>query len=249
MLLAVAIAFCNAVLSTAGVTSFVPTATILLIGWVVIELSTTLLVCTPSTVDTSVRIVRSPLTPSRTTFVWPLGRVSSFCSIVSKGTTSLVTFSSGFSTIGTLGPSSGVALCSGAGVTSFVPTATILLTGWVVIELSTTLLVWTPSTVDTSVRIVRSPLTPSRTTFVWPLGRVSSFCSIVSKGTTSLVTFSSGFSTVGTLGPSSGVVLYSGWGCGFGCGVGLFGFVGFVGFSGTVGFTWLGRVFKSLCVK
>ena len=209
----------------------------------VIELSITLLVCTPSTVDTSVKIVRSPLTPSRITLVWPLGRVSSFCSIVSKATASFVTFNSGFSTMATFGPSSGVVLCSGVGgVTSLVPTATILLTGWVVIELSITLLVCTPSTVDTSVKIVRSPLTPSRITLVWPLGRVSSFCSIVSKATTSLVTFSSGFSSTRTFLPSVGVVLCSGWAWG----VGFDGFVGFVGAIELVEFVGVGKAFRSL---
>ena len=58
---------------------------------------------------------------------------------------------------------------------------------------------------------------------VSPLGRFSSFCSIVSKGTTSVETLSSGLFSTRTLSPVSGVVLCStsGLGVGVGCGLGV----------------------------
>ena len=106
----------------------------------------------------------------------------------------------------------GVGVGVGCGTTSsLVPTATILLTGCLVIELPTILLVVTPFVVVNSVVTVRSPLTPSWITLVCPLGRFASFWVIVSKGTTS----------VELLVVTTGLVLVSGVGVGVGLGVGV----------------------------
>ena len=104
------------------------------------------------------------------------------------------------------------------------------------IEVLITLLDCLPSAVVTSLNTICSPLTPSWTILVCPFGRVASGCSIVSKGTTSVVDLSSGLFSTGTFGPSSVVVLWSTAG------------VGCVGFGRTFCSVW-GKAPKSLSVK
>ena len=203
--------------------SLVPTAITSFTGCSVIVFSSTVLVCLPSTVVTSVKIVRLPLAPFWTTLVCPLGKVASFWVIVWNGTTSVEVTTSGFTTDGDFSPSAGVTLVvgvTGVGATSsLVPIAITLSTGCFVIEVLITLLDCLPSTVVTSLNTICSPLTPSWTTLVCPLGRVASACSTVLKGTASVVDLSSGLFSTNVLGATSGVVLYStlgvgsGWGC------------------------------------
>ena len=76
------------------------------------------------------------------------------------------------------------------------------------IELLITLLVFEPLTSATSVKIVRSPLTPSWTTLLCPFGRFASYWVTVPKGIASVVTFNSGLFSTNILSPVSGVVLY-----------------------------------------
>ena len=108
-----------------------------------------------------------------------------------------------------------------------------------------TLLDCLPSAVVTSLNMICSPLTPSWTTLVCPFGRVASGCSIVSKGTTSVVDLSSGLFSTGALGPSSVIILWSTAGAGVGC-VGST--AGCVGFGRTFCSAW-GKAPKSLSVK
>ena len=107
------------------------------------------------------------------------------------------------------------------------------------------MLVDLPSTVVTSLNTICSPLTPSWTTLVCPLGKVASGCSTVLKGTASVVDFSSGLFSTGALGPSSGVVLWSTTGAGVGC-VGST--IGCICFGRTFCSSW-GNTPKSLRVK
>ena len=213
--------------------------------------SSTLLVCLPSTVVTSVKVVRSPLTPSWTTLVCPLGKVASFWVIVWNGTTSVevTTTDEAFSpSLGATLVVGVVGVITGVGATSsLVPTAITLSTGALVIEVLITLLDCLPSTVVTSLNTICSPLTPSWTTLVCPLGRVASACSTVLKGTASVVDLSSGLFSTNVLGATSGVVLYStlGVGSGWGC-VGST--IGCVCFGRTFCSGW-GNAPKSLSVK
>ena len=207
--------------------------------------SSTVLDCLPSTVVTSVKIVRLPLAPFWTTLVCPLGKVASFWVIVWKVTVSVETTSSGFSTVAVNIPSSGVVLYSNFGVgatSSLVPIAITSSTGCFVIEVLITLLDSLPSTVVTSLNTICSPLTPFWTTFLSPLGRVASGCSTVLKGTASIVDLSSGLFSTNVLGAASGVVLYSTLGVGSGWGWGC------VCFGRTFCSAW-GNAPKSLSVK
>ena len=120
---------------------------------------------------------------------------------------------------------------------SLVPTAIILSTGCLVIVDLITLLADLPSTVVTSLNTICSPLIPSWTTLVCPLGKVASGCSTVLKGTASVVDFSSGLFSTNVLGAGVG----SGWGC-----VGST--IGCVCFGRTFCSPW-GDTLKSLRVK
>ena len=220
--------------------SLVPTVIILFTGCFVIVFSSILLYCFPSTVVVSVKIVSSPLTPSWTTLVCPLGKVASFCVIVSKGTTSVETTTFGLPVFASSTSSTSVGFV--VETSSLVPTAITLFTGCLVIEVLITLLDCLPSTVVTSLNTICSPLTPSWTTLVCPLGKVASDCSIVWKVIASVVDLSSGLFSITVLIPSSGVVLCSTFA------VGCSGWVGSVGFGRTFCSTW-GNTPKSLSVK
>ena len=124
---------------------------------------------------------------------------------------------------------------------SLVPTAITLFIGCFVIEVLITLLDCLPSTVVTSLNTICSPLIPSWTTLVCPLGKVASGCSTVSKATASVVDLSSGLFSTGTFGSSAGVVLKSTEGVGVGCGWGCVG--------SNFGCVCFGKSPKSLRVK
>ena len=164
--------------------------------------------------------------------------------IVSKGTSSVETTTFGLLDFVSRTSSIGAGF---AGVSSsLVPIAIIFLVGCFVIEVLITLLVALPSTVVTSLNTICSPLTPSWTTLVCPLGKVASGCSIVSKGIASVVDLSSGLFTTTDLIPSSGVVLYSSFV------VGCTGCVDSIVDCSSFGRTFCsccGKTFKSLCVK
>ena len=223
-------------------------------GCFVIVVSSTLLDCCPFTVATSVKIVRSPLIPSWTTLVCPLGKVASFCVIVSKGTTSVETTTFGLPAFASSNSSTSVGFV--VVTSSLVPTAITLFIGCLVIEVLITLLDCLPSTVVTSLNTICSPLTPSWTTLNFPLGKVASGCSTVWKVMASVVDLSSGLFSTTVLIPSSGVVLYSNFVVGCSGRVGsTAGFSGWVGSTfGSVGFgrtfcsTW-GKASRSLSVK